>query len=167
MSDTSVAQLLRSDEPLVLVEAPAGCGKTFQGAAYAGDVAETLGQGRLLILTHTHAACSVFAERTKRSGGHVEIKTIDALIGQIASAYHNTLGLPANLASWGYKNNGRGFGILAEKVAALLNYQPMISRALARRYPVVICDEHQDFRSIKFSCYVPSPRRRENPDLWR
>ena len=32
MSDEAVAALLRSDQPLVLVEAAAGCGKTYQGA---------------------------------------------------------------------------------------------------------------------------------------
>jgi len=63
MSDAAVADLLRSGHPLVLVEAAAGCGKTFQGAAYAKEAAGAIGQGRLLILTHTHAACSVFAER--------------------------------------------------------------------------------------------------------
>ena len=40
---------------------------------------------RLLILTHTHAACSVFAERT-RGGAGVEIRTIDSLITHIATA---------------------------------------------------------------------------------
>ena len=78
MSDQAVAKLLRSREPLVIVEAAAGCGKTYQGAAYAQDLVGSLGEGRLLILTHTHAACSVFAERTKKAGSRVDIKTIDA-----------------------------------------------------------------------------------------
>ena len=34
MSDQAVAKLLRSPEPLVIIEAAAGCGKTYQGAAY-------------------------------------------------------------------------------------------------------------------------------------
>jgi hypothetical protein len=144
MSDASVAALLRSDRPLVLIEASAGCGKTFQGAAYARDVAGTIGRGRLLILTHTHAACGVFAERTRDAGTKVEIRTIDALIGQIATAYHKPLQLPASLASWAWQDNGKGFEIMAGKVATLLMHQPMIAQALARRYPVVICDEHQD-----------------------
>ena len=42
---------------------------------------------RLLILTHTHAACSVFADRTRGSGQRVEIRTIDSLIMHIATAY--------------------------------------------------------------------------------
>lgn len=76
MSDEAVAKLLRSREPLVIIEAAAGCGKTYQGAAYAQGLVGSLDDGRLLILTHTHAACSVFAERTKTAGSRVEIKTM-------------------------------------------------------------------------------------------
>jgi Superfamily I DNA and RNA helicases len=144
MSDQAVAKLLRSSEPLVIIEAAAGCGKTYQGAAYAQDVVGGLGDGRLLILTHTHAACSVFAERTKKAGSRVEIRTIDALIAQIALAYHKPLGLPRDLTSWAWEDGGQGFEIMASKVAAFLRNQPMVARALARRYPVIVCDEHQD-----------------------
>ena len=144
MSDESVAKLLRSNEPFVLIEASAGCGKTFQGATYARDVANSIGTGRLLILTHTHAACAVFAERTKGAGARVEIKTIDALIAQIATAYHKPLGLPRNLSSWAWQDNGRGFDIMATKVATFLRLQPMVAKTLANRYPIIICDEHQD-----------------------
>lgn len=144
MSDETVAALLRSDEPLVVIEAPAGCGKTFQGAGYAREIAGAFGAGRLLILTHTHAACGVFAERTAGAGNRVEIRTIDALIAQVATTYHRALDLPANPSAWAYQNGGEGFGIMASRVAALLHAQPMIPQALARRYPVIICDEHQD-----------------------
>jgi DNA helicase-2/ATP-dependent DNA helicase PcrA len=144
MSDASVAKLLRSDEPIVVIEAPAGCGKTFQGAAYATDAIDTLGSGRLLILTHTHGACGVFADRTKKAASKVEIRTIDALIAQIATAYRKPLGLPDNLTTWAWMNEGAGFQIMASKVAAFVEHHPMIGTVLARRYPVVICDEHQD-----------------------
>jgi DNA helicase-2/ATP-dependent DNA helicase PcrA len=144
MRDQAVAELLRSDNPLVLIEAAAGCGKTFQGAEYAKGVASSIGDGRLLILTHTHGACGVFAERTKGTNSRVEIRTIDALIAQIATAYHKSLGLPNDLASWAWQDDGKGFEIMAARSAAFLNAQPMVARALARRYPVVICDEHQD-----------------------
>ncbi|RUV13498.1 UvrD-helicase domain-containing protein, partial [Mesorhizobium sp. M5C.F.Ca.IN.020.32.2.1] len=144
MSDEAVAGLLRSHEPLVIIEAPAGCGKTHQGANYARDVAGTLGSGRLLILTHTHGACGVFAARTAHAGDRVEIRTIDALITQIAIAYHRILDLPADPSVWVYKDGGAGFALMARKVAGLLSAQRMIARALARRYPVIICDEHQD-----------------------
>src|SRR5438067_1772362 len=64
MSDESVAQALRSSARLVVVEAPAGCGKTFQAAEYARWFATTTEEvGKILILTHTHAACDVFRGR--------------------------------------------------------------------------------------------------------
>lgn len=144
VSDPSVAALLRSDERLVVIEAPAGCGKTFQGAAYAQEVSQTLGEGRLLILTHTHGACGVFAERTRGLSGRVDIRTLDSLIGQVATLYRRALDLPDNLSTWAYQNGGAGFEIMADKVASYLERHPIVRQALARRYPVIICDEHQD-----------------------
>lgn len=144
MSDASVAALLRSDEPLVVVEAPAGCGKTFQGAAYARETSQTLGEGRLLILTHTHGACGVFAARTQGLSGRVDIRTLDSLISQVATLYRRALGLPDNLSTWAYQNDGAGFEIMADKVAGYLESHPIVRQALARRYPVIVCDEHQD-----------------------
>jgi hypothetical protein len=100
MSDGSVGAALRSAGRLVVIEAPAGCGKTFQGAKYAADIAATVGRGRVLVLTHTHAACDVFASATCGAEGNVEIRTIDSLISQIATAYHQALQLPADAAAW-------------------------------------------------------------------
>lgn len=141
MSDKSVRQALRSNAPLVIIEAPAGCGKTYQAAEYAR---ETLAASqRPLILTHTHAACAVFAERTKGAGRGIEIRTIDSVIAGIASAYHAGLGLPADIGLWVRGEEGRHAKV-ASKVAALLERHPMIAMALARRHGVVVCDEHQD-----------------------
>jgi DNA helicase-2/ATP-dependent DNA helicase PcrA len=143
VSDDSVRAALRSDLPLVVVEAPAGCGKTYQGADYARELAGN-GFNRPLILTHTHAACSMFADRTKDAGPRVEIRTIDSVIAHIASAYHAGLGLPADTAAWVRQRGDDGYAELAVKVAELLNRHPMIAASLAQRHPVVICDEHQD-----------------------
>ncbi|MEX1185816.1 MAG: ATP-dependent helicase [Gemmatimonadaceae bacterium] len=143
MSDDSVRDALRADHALVVVEAPAGCGKTHQGADYARELVDRLGHGRPLILTHTHAACSVFADRTKGAGTKVEIRTIDSIIANVAAAYHVGLGIPADTAAW-VRGQDEGYALLAQKVALLLARYPMIASALARRYPVVICDEHQD-----------------------
>lgn len=143
MSDQTVFDLLRSDEPLVVIEAPAGCGKTYQGAEYAHDIAPTLSKGRMLILTHTNAACDVFGERTRGiSGNTIEIKTIDGLICQIAGAYHKALNLPPDPTVWAYTHNG--FAKIAKLVATFLQKNPAVSVALARRYPIIVCDEHQD-----------------------
>lgn len=142
MSDASVAAALRSAASLVVIEAPGGCGKTHQGAQYAADAAANT-QSRILILTHTHAACDVFATRTASSRSKVEIRTLDSLIGQIASAYHAPLDLPADVSIWS-RTNEDGYNRVAVKVAHLLNKKPMIAGTLARRYPLLICDEHQD-----------------------
>lgn len=133
---------LRSDAPLVAVEAPAGCGKTTQGAEYARELAAAGSSSRLLILTHTHAACSVFSDRTKGVGARIEIRTIDGVIARIASVYHVGLGLPADTAAW-VRQRRDGHADLALKVAALLKRYPMIAAAMAQRHPVVICDERR------------------------
>lgn len=154
MSDDGVHAALRSNATLVVVEAPAGCGKTTAGATYAREIAATGGgPNRLLILTHTHAACSVFADHTKGAGHHVEIHTIDSVITQIASAYHLGLGLPPDIASW-IRQRGQGHAELALKVAELLKRFPMIAASLAQRYHVVICDEHQDSSAEQHSIVI-------------
>jgi len=143
VSDETVRIALRSTARLVLIEAPAGCGKTHQGADYARDVADAMTRGRPLIATHTHAACSVFAERTQGSRARVEIRTLDSLIGEIAAAYHAGLGLPADTSAW-IRQREDGYALVAARVAALLERYPIVASSLAQRHPVVICDESQD-----------------------
>jgi AAA domain/UvrD-like helicase C-terminal domain len=143
MSDDTAARALRSDARLVVIEAPAGCGKTFQGAEYVSETAAHQPKSRILVLTHTHAACDVFAKRTQRAR-NIEIRTIDSLISQIAGVYHTGLGLPADPSAWARKTGSDGYDTLAAKSAELLRRTPMIAHALAQRYPVMVCDEHQD-----------------------
>jgi len=143
VSDASVYAALRSDHPLVVVEAPAGCGKTYQGADYARELVTTTTRGRPLILTHTHAACSVFAQRTSGHRNAIDIRTIDSVIARIATAYHKGLGLPGDTSVW-VRQRENGYAQLALKVSGLLKRYPMVAAALARRHPFVICDEHQD-----------------------
>lgn len=69
MSDASVAAALRSDARLVVMKLPLAAEKPSQAAEYAREAASAVRQGqRILILTHTHAACSVFTARTKGAG---------------------------------------------------------------------------------------------------
>lgn len=144
MSDASVAAALRSDCALVVVEAPAGCGKTHQAADYAHWLASQPGGGQALILTHTHAACDVFRARTAAVQRRVQITTIDGLVAQIAGAYHLALGLPSDTADWVRAQGDAGFELLAEKVCYLLSGSTVVTSALVGRYPIVLCDEHQD-----------------------
>jgi superfamily I DNA/RNA helicase len=143
VSDGAVAVALRSSVRLVLVEAPAGCGKTYQGADYAKALLPQLVPGRLLILTHTNAACDVFSTRTKGFGSRIEIRTIDSLITLIATSYHKAIGMSPDVAAWA-RERENGFDLVAERVARLLKRVPSIAVALATRYPYLICDEYQD-----------------------
>lgn len=145
MTDEEVAALLDSPKPLVTVEAPAGCGKTFQGANHARRAAAKLEKGRALILTHTHSACSQFAKEASTSAGKIEIRTIDNLVVNIATIYHKSLDLPPDPSTWARRQDG-GFDELCVRVAGLLSHKKMISAALADRYPLIVADEHQDSR---------------------
>lgn len=142
MSESSVYAALRSNARLVVVEAPAGCGKTYQGALYTRDLGEQFDRGRLLILTHTHAAREVFHSRTGSCRSRTEIRTIDSLLAEIASAYHEALGFPKDVGAWALQH--KKFGEVAEKVSLLVERIPSIAQAIAARYPLIICDEHQD-----------------------
>lgn len=142
MTDEDIARLLRSDLPLVTIEAPAGCGKTHQGASFATYAASRLSFGRVLILTHTHAARSVFAGRTRAVSGRVEIRTIDSFLTEIASVYHRALDLPFDVGTWARENNQ--YDVVASRSRRLLEASSLVAEATAQRYPVIICDEHQD-----------------------
>jgi DNA helicase-2/ATP-dependent DNA helicase PcrA len=144
MSDREVAEALRSDARLVLIEAPAGFGKTFQGAEYAKDLLPSLYRERLLILTHTHAAREAFASRTGNFGNRAEIRTIDNMITSIASVYHKAIGIPPDASTWAFQQGQDGFRKLAAKVALFLKETKTVASALSSRYPYVVCDEHQD-----------------------
>lgn len=136
MTDEEVALALRSSASLVAIEAPGGTGKTFRAASYAAEICPSLHPARLLALSHTHAAKDVFDDRTHGLRGF-ESRTIDSLIGMIADAYPSPLRADRVAGAPDFEANARW-------VVNLLRRAPYIASALARRYPVVICDEHQD-----------------------
>ena len=140
----SVRALLRCDAPIVLVEAPAGCGKTHEAAKLALDVAPTLERGRhILLLAHTNAAKEEFARRTKGSG--VVVSTIDSFATHLLSHYTSALGLPTSLERHlGKRGEGVPFEQLAKRALELLQRAPTLARLLGAKYPLIIGDEHQD-----------------------
>lgn len=145
MSDSSVSDALRSNAHRVVVEAPAGAGKTYQAASYARDAVRELNRGqRVLLLAHTHAACDVFTARTNDLGSTTQIGTIDSLVATIARVYHRAIDLPGDVQAWSIDRGPDCFPELARRVRLLLETSPAITGALAERHPVVICDEHQD-----------------------
>src|SRR3546814_981972 len=139
MGDASVAEAIRSSARFVVVESPGGGGKTYQGASYARDIAPSLGDGRLLILTHTNAACDVFAARTRGLNRRVEIRTIDGLITEIACAYHKALGLPADVGAWARREGGNGYSTAAQKVAKRSEEHTSELQSLMRISYAVFC----------------------------
>ncbi len=164
MNDDDVIAALDSDDRLVVIEAPAGCGKTYQGAAYAARVASSLGRGRVLVVTHTHAACGAFATATKNASARVEIRTIDSIVVQIAAAYCKVLGLPSDPSSWQRTIGSDFLDVLGIRVAEFLDKSKLVARALADRYPHVVVDEHQDStdaqHAILLSLYAAGSRVR-------
>jgi len=141
MTDVEIANLLRSNSSIVVIEAPAGCGKTHQAASYAADAVVSLKSAKLLVLTHTHAACSVIAERTQEFHSKIDIMTLDSLTNKIGTAYRLSLELPEDVSAWARQH---GYELLATKVSSLLRANPIIAKHLAKLFPIVICDEHQD-----------------------
>src|SRR3546814_3584871 len=91
------------------------------------DLSSEVCSSDLLILTHTNAACDVFAARTRGLNRRVEIRIIDGLITEIACAYHKALGLPADVGAWARREGGNGYSTAAQKVAKLLTSHPMIA----------------------------------------
>jgi len=71
------------------------------------------------------------------------VRTIDSFLAEIAGAYHQGLGLPEDIPRW-LRERSDGYAEIAQKVAMLLQQHPMIAAALAHRYSVIVCDEHQD-----------------------
>lgn len=145
MSDSSVTEALRSTAHRVVVEAPAGTGKTFQAASYARHAVGELRKGqKVLILAHTHAACGAFSSRTADLGGRLQIGTIDSLVALIAKVYHRVLDLPTDVPAWSIEHAPDSYAELARRVRLLLDRSPGVAGAVVERHPVVICDEHQD-----------------------
>jgi superfamily I DNA/RNA helicase len=134
---------LISDEPLVVVEAPAGCGKTHIASNYARWLVSTKIRTNVLILTHTHAACDVFRLRTKDINRSITINTFDGFISQICTVYHQSLALPKDVSKWARDTVG-GFDELGRAALRLLHASPAVLQAISSRYPFILCDEHQD-----------------------
>lgn len=146
MSIEDVRETLRSDAGVVIVEAPAGCGKTHEAADAAVDLAATIGAGQeVLLLAHTNAAVQEFQRRSRSAGAAVRALTLDAFALEVLSAYARSLDLPSPLRPG--TSGGVAFRELAAKMVELLRRAPSVARWIAVHYPVVVLDEHQDARS--------------------
>lgn len=112
MTIERVRAALRSDTRTVIVEAPAGCGKTFEAARLATDLVPTLPVGReILLLAHTNAAVQEFARRTHGVRRAVRVATIDAFCLQLLEFYAAAIDLPVPLR----RHVGLGGAVLDSK----------------------------------------------------
>lgn len=140
----TVKDSLASDAPFVLIEAPAGCGKTHTACEYARGVAAGLSEGqRVLVLAHSNAAIGEFRSRARDVSLLVKVATFDSLSLSIIAPYAQALGLPYPLRV-GTRVDQILPDDLALRAADLLARCPTIAQMLARLHPVVILDEHQD-----------------------
>jgi superfamily I DNA/RNA helicase len=146
MTLESVRRALRSNEPNVLIEAPAGCGKTYEAAELAAEVGTQLPEGaQVLVLAHTNAAVQEFSRRIRNTGARVRATTIDAFCLDLLIPYAPRLNLPSPLQRNVGLGDGRlAFHGLAPATSNLLSRCPSVAAMLAFRYPIVILDEHQD-----------------------
>src|ERR1700730_16168848 len=98
MSLAVVRRALRSDQRNVLVEAPAGCGKTFEAAGLATDLGTQFAHGAgVLLIAHAIAAVQEFMRRARNTRARVKPTTIDAFCLELLTPYATRLGMPSPL----------------------------------------------------------------------
>jgi len=159
----AVRKGMRGLDPVVVTEAPAGCGKTHEAADLARDLAERLPDDReVLVLAHTNAAVEEFRSRASRHSARVRALTLDAFALELIVPYATQLGLPSPLRPG---RGGVSFSQLATRVGELFTRAPSILRAVAAHYPVMILDEHQDSRVDQHD--IVDQLRRAGPVLVR
>lgn len=145
MSLEDARTAIRSTASPVTIEAPAGCGKTFEAASGAIDLAAKLQSGQeILLLAHTNVAVQEFRRRIAARRARVRAVTIDAFALELVKPYAGALGLPTPL-----RVDGEGavpFVDLAPRLLELFERAPAVASAVAGHYPYVLLDEHQDAR---------------------
>lgn len=141
-----VREVLRSDRARVLVEAPAGCGKTYEAVGLACAIGAELPQeASVLLLTHTHAAKNEFSRRAATTTGatRVRVSTIDSFLVDMCMPHAAALGLPYPLRT-ALAEKAVKLPEIAQKALELVRRCPLIAEVIATRHPVIILDEHQD-----------------------
>jgi len=140
-----VDEKLHSHASIVVIEAAGGCGKTTKAAKYACEAAERLAAGKVLLLSHTHAACGEFQRKCAALGKKIDVETCDSFCLKAIGTYARPLGLPSPIESHLDRSDGGiSFAALSEKATELFRRAPTIARAIATHYPVIVLDEHQD-----------------------
>jgi UvrD-like helicase C-terminal domain/UvrD/REP helicase N-terminal domain len=139
-----IRALIAGPARLLLVEAPAGHGKTHEAANAAGAMSRGLQRGQqVLLLSHTNAARDEVRRRFGSSAS-TRVQTLDSLACDIVSAYARHLGVPTPVRPGATHLDQPTFPRIRRLACQLLRDAPVVARGLAWRYPVVLVDEHQD-----------------------
>jgi hypothetical protein len=140
-----IDEKLHSVAPIVMIEAAGGCGKTTRAAKYAREAAKLLSSGKVLLLSHTHAACGEFQRKCATRGTKIDVETCDGFCLKVIAGYARPLALPAPIESHlGRHEGGVPFAELSSKTVELFRRAPTVARVVAAHYPVIVLDEHQD-----------------------
>lgn len=142
--DRARARIL-GDERVVVIEAAAGCGKTYEAVAGTAALAQQLGDGQeVLLLTHTNSARRVFEGRLAAVGARATMQTLDSLAFEIVKRYAPHLGLEQPVVPDAVHRGHPSFKDIRSLARRLLESAPAIAEGLAWRHPVILVDEHQD-----------------------
>jgi hypothetical protein len=136
---------IHGSEPVVVVEAAAGCGKTHEAVAAALALGQSLQPGQeVLLLTHTNAARDVFESRIREERAPARMQTIDSLAFEIVQRYAPHLDLAQPILPDSVHAGHPSFHDIERHAAELLHEAPAVAEGLAWRHPVLLVDEHQD-----------------------
>lgn len=133
------------EERVVVVEAAAGCGKTFEAVGGTAALASQLGDGQeVLLLTHTNSARRVFESRLAATGTRATMQTLDSLAFEVVNRYAPHLGLEQPVVPDAVHRGHPSFPDIRSMAHGLLRSAPAVAEGLAWRHPVILVDEHQD-----------------------
>jgi hypothetical protein len=136
----AVRERIGGEEKMLLINAPAGYGKTEEAVVAALAAAERLPPGNeVLFLTHTNGARETFNRRLGRS--RAVMKTIHSLAAEIVDLYSRPLGLPRPLRP---DRCEPSFDDMVGHAVDVLTRRPEVARGLAVRHPLILVDEYQD-----------------------
>jgi DNA helicase-2/ATP-dependent DNA helicase PcrA len=99
---------------------------------------------RVLLLSHTHAACGEFHRRCQGNQLRVDVETCDSFALKVVSPYASALGLPFPLENVIGRSGGVSFAALNACAMDIVRRSPTIAGLISARFPVIILDEHQD-----------------------
>lgn len=133
------------DERVVVIEAAAGCGKTFEAVGGTAALAAQLQDGQeVLLLTHTNSARRVFEGRLAAAGTRATMQTLDSLAFEVVKRYAPHLGLEQPVVPDAVHRGHPSFPDIRRMARGLLESAPAVAEGLAWRHPVILVDEHQD-----------------------